>query len=432
MKRIPLVAVVAAAALAFGRLPCRAQGSRTVLQAIDAALSSDQGFSPAQRAALASALRTRFADYGLQTATGLRSSAVQVALHMLVEGSFDEVPAERAAEVAFAAYQAVTRGAPPEVVEGIGLYGYRKRVPAALLSAWANGYTQMTSNGVPADVAADLVRAAMENDWDEAAFDILKWSIVHAAKERFNARDYSTYLLGHMLKGGKKPGALTGEAQTYFKRIAKTGERPVLPPYEGSFSPLPVEAPQAPPKQAAPPAAPAQAPAAPQPSMPSVETAPRVETVSPPPNRPAAAAPAPRPPARKPAAAAEGFARLWPGLERASKSYLGTPYVWGGMTHRGIDCSALTQNSYGENTVAIPRVSQQQWKTGTTVSDEGWREGDLVFFNTLGHGVSHVGMIVDPKGPQFIHASSSKGVMIADLSKNYYKTRYLGARRVVP
>ena len=60
------------------------------------------------------------------------------------------------------------------------------------------------------------------------------------------------------------------------------------------------------------------------------------------------------------------------------------------------------------------------------------REGDLVFFNTMGAGVSHVGMVMNAGSLRFIHASSSHGVIQADLNKNYYKARYLGARRIIP
>ncbi|UPT75854.1 MAG: C40 family peptidase [Elusimicrobiota bacterium] len=120
---------------------------------------------------------------------------------------------------------------------------------------------------------------------------------------------------------------------------------------------------------------------------------------------------------------------IWPGLDKASASYLGTPYVWGGATHQGIDCSALTQNTFSENRVKIPRVSRDQWKTGDKV--ENLREGDLIFFNTMGAGVSHVAMVVNAKEKKFIHASSSKGVMYADLDNKWFGQRYLGARRVV-
>jgi len=128
--------------------------------------------------------------------------------------------------------------------------------------------------------------------------------------------------------------------------------------------------------------------------------------------------------------ASPAIKELWPGLDKSARSYLGTPYVWGGMTHQGIDCSALTQNSYGENRVKIPRVSRDQWKTGDKT--DTLREGDLIFFNTMGAGVSHVAMVTDAKNKKFIHASSSKGVMIADLNNKWFGQRYLGARRVVP
>jgi cell wall-associated NlpC family hydrolase len=126
------------------------------------------------------------------------------------------------------------------------------------------------------------------------------------------------------------------------------------------------------------------------------------------------------------------MAALWPGLDASANSYLGTPYLWGGTSHSGIDCSGLTSNVYGENRVKIPRVSRDQYRAGRVVSDDGLHDGDLVFFNTLGVGVSHVGMIVDARKRRFVQASSSKGVTVSDLDGKYYKTRYLGARRVVP
>ncbi|NNN04696.1 MAG: C40 family peptidase [Elusimicrobia bacterium] len=125
------------------------------------------------------------------------------------------------------------------------------------------------------------------------------------------------------------------------------------------------------------------------------------------------------------------MAELWPHLDRTADSYLGTPYLWGGVTHAGIDCSGLTSRVYGENRVTIPRVSRDQYRAGLPVPDGELRDGDLVFFNTLGVGVSHVGMVVDAAHRRFIQASSSKGVTITPLDNRYYLTRYLGARRIV-
>ncbi len=376
-------------------------GSSTLDDYVAKALSSDPGLTQREAGALSGAIRERFADYGLQQVNKAREDAAKVVLHVIVEGTFDQTAPERVADVAFAAYQAIGRGAPADVVEGIGLYGYRKSVPGDRLAAWANGYRQLAEAGVPGDVAADLVRNAFEKGWDDATFNMLKWALVQARKDGFDARDYAVYLLGRMQQGAR-PGAVSSEARQAFADAKAKGVKPKLPAYEGAFSRRPFAEAQVP--------------------------APREEAPA-----PVEKAPAPRQARaeRAPAPAGGRFDEVWPGVDRSAHSYLGTPYVWGGTTHHGIDCSALTQNSYGENSVRIPRVSRDQWKTEAPVGGS-LRVGDLVFFNTMGVGVSHVGMIVDTDGPKFIHASSSHGVMIADLSNRYYKQRYLGARRVVP
>lgn len=435
--------------------PAAAQGRRNVLETLGAALAQDKAYDAAERARLLGAIKDRFADYGLQVVDARRKAAIPVVLHVITEGSFDEAPPERVAEVAFAAYQAMSRGAPPEEVEGIALYGYRKKIPGDTIAAWANGYRNAVENKVPPAVAADLVNFAMNKDLSVGDFDTLKWALVNGVKEGYDARDYATFLLGRMSSGKAGPGSISGEAKAEFRRARAEKRKPRLPEYAGAFDPKPQPEPTyTAPVAPAVPVAPA-APAVPEP--PSVAQAP-VEPAGParpaerpsrPTGRPSTSAPKPprpadlpapdRPPVpaetKAPAAVAADspqMASLWPGLDATSKSYLGTPYVWGGTSHNGIDCSGLTSNTYGENRVKIPRVSRDQWKIGSTPDDHALRNGDLVFFNTLGVGVSHVGMVTDARARKFVQASSSKGVTVSDLDGKYYKTRYLGARRVVP
>ncbi|MFI5347588.1 MAG: C40 family peptidase [Elusimicrobiota bacterium] len=420
--------------------PAAAQGRRNVMETLTAALTQDRAYDDGERLRLLDALRERFADYGVQMVDERRQAAIPVVLHVITEGSFDEAPPERMADVAFAAYQAMSRGAPPEEVEGIALYGYRKKIPGDTIAAWANGYRQAVDAKVPSAVAADLVNFAMNRDLSVSDFDTLKWALVNGVKEGYDAKDYATYLLGSMAQGQSGPGAISGSAKSEFRRARAEKRKPKLPAYAGSFAPAP------------PPAPTYEAPVAPgrdvEPEDFSRTLAPRTAPArheAPAAKAPTAKAPATKIPATKaparsvataPAApvAADSpkMAALWPGLDGTFHSYLGTPYVWGGTSHSGIDCSGLTSNTYGENKVKIPRVSRDQWRTGSTVADPALRNGDLVFFNTLGVGVSHVGMVVDAGKRRFVQASSSKGVTVSDLDGKYYKTRYLGARRVVP
>lgn len=115
-------------------------------------------------------------------------------------------------------------------------------------------------------------------------------------------------------------------------------------------------------------------------------------------------------------------------LVNTAKNYIGTPYRWGGTTTSGIDCSAFTQVVFKKTGKALPRTTGQQYQSGKAVSKSNLTTGDLVFFNTSGRGVSHVGIYIGAS--KFIHASTSKGVTISSLNDPYYwKSRYVGAKR---
>lgn len=115
-------------------------------------------------------------------------------------------------------------------------------------------------------------------------------------------------------------------------------------------------------------------------------------------------------------------------LYRLIHAWWGTPYKIGGMTQRGVDCSAFVQTVMaGSYELALPRTAREQKDMATPVDRSDLREGDLVFFNTRG-GVSHVGIYLHNN--KFVHASTSGGVTISDLNEAYWAKRYLGAGRV--
>jgi hypothetical protein len=116
-------------------------------------------------------------------------------------------------------------------------------------------------------------------------------------------------------------------------------------------------------------------------------------------------------------------------LYRFVDEWWGTKYRYGGDDRKGIDCSAFAAKLLREiYKMDLPRTAKEQFKAVLRIPDFELQEGDLVFFNTTG-GVSHVGVYLGNQ--KFVHASSSGGVMISDLSDKYYNARYLGAGRPV-
>lgn len=115
-------------------------------------------------------------------------------------------------------------------------------------------------------------------------------------------------------------------------------------------------------------------------------------------------------------------------VSRAAK-YKGVPYVFGGTTTKGFDCSGYVQYVFKNCKAKLPRLADEQALQGIFVTQKQLRPGDLVFFTTYAPGASHVGIYAGDG--QFWSASSSKGVILSSLKEEYWKQRYFGARRVL-
>ncbi|TAG32110.1 MAG: hypothetical protein EAZ35_00635 [Sphingobacteriia bacterium] len=106
----------------------------------------------------------------------------------------------------------------------------------------------------------------------------------------------------------------------------------------------------------------------------------------------------------------------------------GTRYCIGGSSSNCIDCSGFTQVVMREIfELTLPRTAQEQYNLMQRIEIEDLREGDLVFFNTSGRGISHVGVYL--QNNKFVHASTSQGVTITDLGDKYWSPKFRGGGR---
>ena len=117
---------------------------------------------------------------------------------------------------------------------------------------------------------------------------------------------------------------------------------------------------------------------------------------------------------------------------KVAEKYAGTPYVWGGESRRGFDCSGMiirVMRDLGYK--ALPHSAAEQYKYGKPIAQPLLKPGDLVFFaNTYKAGISHVGIYLGKR--RFIHAAGTgKGTIVSSLDESKFQAKYAGARRLI-
>lgn len=118
-----------------------------------------------------------------------------------------------------------------------------------------------------------------------------------------------------------------------------------------------------------------------------------------------------------------------------AKSFKGTKYKYGGTTKRGMDCSGLVVTAFQKENIQLPRTTADLKHSGHWVDVKKVKEGDLLFFATKKNSrkVNHVGIVTKtrPGYVEFIHSTSSKGVITSNLAERYWYQAYVQARRVL-
>ncbi len=119
-----------------------------------------------------------------------------------------------------------------------------------------------------------------------------------------------------------------------------------------------------------------------------------------------------------------------------AKQFKGVRYKWGGTTKSGMDCSGLVFESFRAHDITLPRISRDIAKKGNKISLKKAKEGDLLFFKTgrnRRNSINHVGLVIKSNAGviTFIHATTSRGVIVSKLSENYWKSAFIEARRIL-
>jgi len=288
---------------------------------------------------------------------------------ILSQAKFDEVDLGKAVQVAFSSAKAVDRKAPEDEVSDLALFAFSVHLSIDEIRLYAVTAKKCKTTGVPVHVTQEMIRHAKEDKWTEHTFTTIMGGLMKAARQNLDTEKVGIFMLISVAQKLGTPEKIVQDALADAKKRAS--------------------------------------------SRPEKKKAQSIKK-----------------PFSSQSAGTSREALNYDTLRRSVESFIGTPYVWGGNTRRGVDCSGFTRLVMYENGYRIPRVSRDQAKAGTSVYKNNLKLGDLVFFDTKGRGrITHVGLYLG--GNLLVHASSSKGVTIVLFSGRYFQSRYVTSRRIV-
>jgi len=294
-------------------------------------LAKVEKMSGEERASILGAIRERFADYVMDIVTGAKRDGAKTVVSIITDSCKGKSPA-RTADVSFAAYRTVSRGADAALAEAVSHRVCEADINTELLLSWLDGYTQMRAGNVPAYVAEELVFIAMNNGWPSKTFDAVKWALIQGMKDAFAPRPFASYVFVSILKDPSSPGQALSDAKALFMNAKKSGVEPGVPAYPFRKSPPEPAKPQAQ-------TLPQPRPAAETPAPLASEPKPKAETEQAP-----APAPAPEPKPLFQEDFKSGYESMWEPIQVVGGNFEKFAKVGDG----GLKVSVPENNSWGK------------------------------------------------------------------------------------
>ncbi len=439
--------------------------------------------APGERRAWESAVKKRFGGAALKT-EGEENGEITVARSILASAIFLGVKPDKAALGAFEGYRGALGYVPPPIAIHYQVLVFQERQPRGRPIDLAFNFPKFYNDEIAPDLVEYWESSLAAGKVPDFALDETKEALAETrvkmrpllldklrllsrlAREQAVARGtrkaeieadmraVEAELTRSFTGVARRPEVLDGRKRPYDRlriQLEDMGQKPGAedrlldpdappPPKRPPTVPDPLAEPSAPPSPppSVPPDAPPTAPPVrsppprPDPGLDAPMTEPKEPPRPPPPPQPRAGDPQPELDPLTPSALIELVERYAHHLSTIITPWLGTPYLWGGATPRvGTDCSGFTSSVYRDGfSIELPRTSRDQFLYGRSVSKAELQPGDLVFFDTMSAGkVTHVG-VYSGKG-QFVHASSTKGVVYAKLDGRPYMQMFKGARRVL-